>query len=148
MRHAVDGEAVDPDGLGLAPDRRDPKLAQDLEDAAAAPEAWSRVVAGDNERGDVGVAQLCEAAQRLDDRARRGPRRVEQIARVNEQIRLALDRDVDGGVPGVVDVALALIQVTNGFDLAAEVLVAKVDPVRNLNQRECDVYAAWHAAID
>ena len=24
----------------------------------------------------------------------------------------------------------------------------KVDPVRNLNQRECDVYDAWHAAID
>lgn len=24
----------------------------------------------------------------------------------------------------------------------------KLDPVRNLNQRECDVYDAWHAAID
>jgi DNA repair protein SbcD/Mre11 len=24
----------------------------------------------------------------------------------------------------------------------------KVDPIRNLNQRECDVYDAWHAAID
>jgi DNA repair protein SbcD/Mre11 len=24
----------------------------------------------------------------------------------------------------------------------------KVDPVRNLNQRECDIYDAWHAAID
>jgi DNA repair exonuclease SbcCD nuclease subunit len=24
----------------------------------------------------------------------------------------------------------------------------KLDPVRNLNQRECDVYDAWHAAVD
>ena len=24
----------------------------------------------------------------------------------------------------------------------------KLDPVRNVNQRECDVYDAWHAAIN
>ena len=74
----------------------------------------------------MSASRSFETAQRLDDRARRGPRRIEQIARVDEQIGLPLDRDGNGGVPGVVDVALALIQVANRVDLAAEVLIAEV----------------------
>ena len=126
MGDGVDEDRADRDRARLAPHGMDSEVLEDLEDAAARQIARGLVVAGDHDSRDPGIAQPPEPIQRLGQCAGGGPRGVEQVARVEDGIDVALDSEVDRTVPRLVDVALALVEPADGVRTHADLMEAEV----------------------